>query len=394
MTEVPGKSGRRGIAAALVVLSLLLAGSAAQAQDLPAGQVLHAVQGLNDPTISYSLYLPKAYTPDRDWPVLLGFHFEARGGLIVEKYREAAERYGYIVAGSNVSRNGDWNRSVRAAEAMVNEIGRRFAVDPARVYATGLSGGSRLAMALAISTNKFAGVIASSAGLPDGETRRTLKFPVYMTAGYYDFNYLEMRNLDRTLKSPHRLALFAGGHVLPTDEVAMRAIEWMELHAMAAGLRPTDPEFVAYLWTRREEAVAAAGETPEGVRQLRAAADDFRRIGDVKAIESRANALARRADVKAAIERERRNDLAEAELVESIVRYEVELSVRSKRNDGLAALRQIVSDLRRKASQPASPERERALRVLEIITYEPGRRVWDAEYLKVLLDAAPSLKSD
>jgi hypothetical protein len=366
-----------------------MAGTPALAQDLPAGQIVYNVQGLSDTSVSYALYLPKAYTPDRDWPLLLGFHFEGRGGLITEKYREAAERYGYIVAASNVSRNGAWNQSVRAAQAMANDVGQRFAVDPARVYTTGLSGGSRLAMFIAISTNKIAGVIASSAGLPDGEQRDSLKFPVYLTAGTHDFNYLEMRNLDRTLKSPHRLALFEGGHVLPSDEVALRAIEWLELQAMAAGLRPKDDRFIAYLWDRRQQAIADAGESPEGVRQLKAAAEDFRKLRDVKETESRANTLARRADVKAAIDRERRSDLAEAELLESIVRFEVELNDPGKRNESLLGLRQIVSDLRRTAAQGPGPDRERALRVLEVITYEPGRRVRDAEYMKVLLDAVP-----
>jgi len=60
---------------------------------------------------------------------------------------------------------------------------------------------------------------------------------VFATAGTDDFNYLEMRQLDRTLKTPHRLAIFDGGHMLPPDSVAMDAIEWLELQAIQHRIR-------------------------------------------------------------------------------------------------------------------------------------------------------------
>ena len=74
-------------------------------QDVPRGRVIEAVKCAADPSQSYALYLPSTYSPDRAWPVLMGFHPGARGRAIVEKYRAAAEQYGYVVAGSNNSRN-------------------------------------------------------------------------------------------------------------------------------------------------------------------------------------------------------------------------------------------------------------------------------------------------
>jgi hypothetical protein len=44
-----------------------------------------------------------------------------------------------------------------------------------------------------------------------------------------------MRLLDRKLTSPHHLAVFSGGHTLPPDDVALEAIEWLELQAMKTG---------------------------------------------------------------------------------------------------------------------------------------------------------------
>ena len=43
----------------------------------------------------------------------------ARGRAIVETYQAAAEQYGYIVAGSNTSRNGPWAISMASVRASI-----------------------------------------------------------------------------------------------------------------------------------------------------------------------------------------------------------------------------------------------------------------------------------
>ncbi len=103
---------------------------------------------------------------------------------------------------------------------MMNDAGQRLAIDPKRMYTAGLSGGARVAMKLAMDTGRFAGVIASSAGFPDSQPRKAVPFDVFGTAGTEDFNYLEMREIDRTLTSPHRVAIFDGGHTWLPAELA------------------------------------------------------------------------------------------------------------------------------------------------------------------------------
>ena len=92
--------------------------SRVRAQDLPRGVVIDDVKCADDPAQSYALYLPSAYRPDRVWNLLIGFHPGARGRAIVETYQAAAEQYGYIVAGSNTSRNGPWAISMASVRAM------------------------------------------------------------------------------------------------------------------------------------------------------------------------------------------------------------------------------------------------------------------------------------
>src|SRR5262245_56074187 len=243
-------------APAFVALTFALQASAAAAQDLPLGQPIDEVRCTVDPAQSYALYLPSNYSRDRLWPLLIGFHPAARGRAIVDTYREAAEKYGYVVAGSNNSRNGPWDVSMAAVRAMSEDIEQRLAVDPNRLYLTGHSGGTRVAMQVALDSKIVAGVIASSAAYPDSKPRKSVPFVVFGTAGAEDFNYIELRTLDRTLTSPHRVAIFEGGHTLPPADVALEAIEWLELQAMKSRRRPRDEALIDQLLEKRQQDVA------------------------------------------------------------------------------------------------------------------------------------------
>jgi poly(3-hydroxybutyrate) depolymerase len=165
-----------------------LAGGWAQGESLPLGQIIDEVQCAADASQRYSLYLPSNFTPLRRWPVILAYDAGGRGRRAVERYKEAAEKYGYIVAGSNNSRNGPWEISLTAAKAMTGDVDKRFPIDPKRVYTAGMSGGARVAMKLALDSDLIAGVFASSAAFPD-EPRESVRFPIFGSAGTNDFNH-------------------------------------------------------------------------------------------------------------------------------------------------------------------------------------------------------------
>ena len=150
---------------AVAALALASASPAHAADSFAPGVLIDRVPLIANPEESYALYLPSGYSPDRPAPILYGFDPCARGRVPVERFQAAAERYGWIVVGSNASRNGI---------AVGDIIGRlwgdthaRIAIDPRRVYTTGFSGGARVASGMGLrSRDQVAGVIAFGAGLP------------------------------------------------------------------------------------------------------------------------------------------------------------------------------------------------------------------------------------
>jgi dienelactone hydrolase len=246
-----------------VLLGVLpsLHGSATPPQQQPppqlaAGQVAESVRSLESPSQSYALYLPSTYAPDRAWPLLMAFDPSAEGAVPVKLFREAAEKYGYIVVGSNNSRNGPTRPSAEAFDALWRDVHTRFRVDDRRIYAAGFSGAAQFSSWVAGSCQGcLAGVILSGAGFPpDHPPSPGLKFVVYAAIGHYDFNFPEMVQLRQALerdKITHHIDSFDGSHQWMPPALAQAALEWLNLQAMASGVLPRDEPFVAAQWSQR-----------------------------------------------------------------------------------------------------------------------------------------------
>lgn len=367
---------------------LLLLGSTALyvwAEDLPAGRIIDVVKCAADPSQSYALYVPSNYSATRRWNVIFAMDPGARGRIPVTQFQVAAETYGYIVAGSNNSRNGSWNNSLLAVQAMAADVGKRFVIDPKRMYAAGMSGGARVAMQVALATNQMAGVIASSAGYPDSEPRKSVPFAIFATAGTEDFNYLELRKLDRALKSPHHLAIFEGGHGWLSSDLAVEAVEWMEIQAMKSGRRPKDDALLEKMFAKRVAQLAAESGDAAALVAVEGLVSDFEGLKDVSEYATRAAALRRQKPVLEALKKERSEEQREERMITELATLENDLGDADKRGSSLAQLKSLLSNLSRESNAADdSTTRRLARRVLRGTIVGSIERVKDPEYQKVL----------
>ena len=290
----------------------IVGGPSSPAEELPRGRVVETVATLRDPSQTYALYLPTNYTRARKWPVLYCFDPLARGALPVKLFSEAAERFGWVVVGSNNSRNGPLKASLDAAGAMIEDTQARLSVDAGRTYTTGFSGGARQAILLDfLCRHCLAGVIAAGAGYPPNfKPEAPVTFALFGVAGADDFNFAEMKLLEATLArlgAAHRFESFEGGHAWPTPELAAAAVEWMELQAIRSGLREKDAAFTTAVWERRLAEAKRLEEAPKlyaAYRAFESLAADFRGLRDTAEADNRLAALGASKEVKAALKDE------------------------------------------------------------------------------------------
>ncbi|MDH3746443.1 MAG: dienelactone hydrolase family protein [Acidobacteriota bacterium] len=289
MKTLPGIALSLG---AVVGTTLVGATLAAIDESFPVGQLLEGVATVPDPTQTYTLYLPSSYVPDRRFPALLIFDPRGRATMAAELFREAAEEHQWILLSSNDTRSdGPMEPNVRAVNALWPEVHERFSTDPERIYAAGFSGGAMLAYALASKTGELAGVIGAGGRLEAANRSQRVTFPHFAAVGDTDFNYSEMRLMDSLLQkwgAPHRLEVFDGPHGWMPQEIARRALGWMEIQAMRSDLRPDDTDLVTRLFEEElahARGLAGSGSQLEALRSLESTVDAFLGLHDAEAVD-------------------------------------------------------------------------------------------------------------
>ena len=289
---------------------------------LPKGELVPRVVCASDARYSYALYLPSGYREDQVWPVLFGFSPGGSGEEPVRLYMRAAERFGWIVVGSNDSRNGPLRPSVEASEAMWKDVRSRFKVDPRRSYGVGFSGGARMAMRLALKHPKnFAGLVSIGAfGTGEGMLTGLGHLHFHLSCGLEDFNHWELQKGRQELQSRGWKALadrFEGGHRWAPEDTAESALAFLQLGAIRDGQVSRDPALESEFCKKLEANAEKAGTTLLALRRWKELAALFPDTPEGRRAAECAAALEKESSVAEEVKLEKRYETAAAELSET-----------------------------------------------------------------------------
>ncbi len=154
---------------------------------------------------TYRVHLPPSYDAGKRWPVVLALHGGGATGRGTERLThlgEIADRHGFIVVYPDGIRRG-WadGRGGTGAEragvddvgflaALIDKLAGEYSIDPARVYATGISNGGfmsqRLACELSARIAAIAVVAATIGESLAGRCKPLRPVPVLMIHGTED----------------------------------------------------------------------------------------------------------------------------------------------------------------------------------------------------------------
>lgn len=272
-------------------------------------------------SFSYALYIPTNYDAKHHWPAVFVLDPGARGAHAAERFIAGADKYGYIIAASNDSRNGPLRFD--AINAMWADVTSRFNIDRRRMYVAGMSGGARAAISVtAVCKDCVAGIIACAAGFPEKIPFDPAKVMFFGIAGLYDFNYPELYKdneaLDRA-RATHRFESFDGPHEWPPADTLSVALAWFRLQEMARGIAPRDPVFVEEhfkIESSRAAELESEGKLYPAYLAYKQLIADFAPLHDISEAPKRCDALKDRRQVKDGIKSER-SQFAEQEMYES-----------------------------------------------------------------------------
>jgi dienelactone hydrolase len=351
--------------AIFLILCPIVAAQQKPTLPVPGQADLHRVCA-NKQDQTYALYLPSSYTPAKKWPIVYAFDPSARGERPIDTFKAAAEKYGYIVAASNNSRNGPWPPEIEAAQAMSDDTHTLLSIDDHRVYFTGFSGGSRVAAQIALDCKCAAGVYLNGAGFPlnTAPSPKDPFFPVFAVVGNIDFNFPEVTHLDELLAAAgysHFLRYFEGPHQWAPPEVAEEALVWFRLLAMKKDVAPRDAEFIAQ---QRDAEVARArsfeqsGNPFYALREYNQAAATFDGLIDVAPLRAAAASLASQKDVREGRKRQQRDFDEQQDLVADITGAMRSLpTLTADVAATVSATKQKIANLRDDASHEKKPDK-------------------------------------
>ncbi len=316
------------------------------------GTIFEKVVCQADPGQSYALYLPPGYPGEKKWPVIYAFDPGARGAIPLHYFKAAAEKYGYIIAGSNNAKNGPGEPIARAINAVWLDTQKRFSIDNNRVYTTGFSGGARMASTFKYIVNQPAtGIIGCGAGLNANLKPDMIKPEIYYgMVGLWDFNYREMMQLDKDFDAEgvvHHILVFEGAHSWPPEEYCLQAVEWMEIHAIKKGLKEKNKSLAADLYKKaldRANHLEQSGNISFAVSAYEAAEELFSGLVEVSEIKNKVLQLKNSKEYKQFQKEERKRDKKDAEFVRLFI--QVESKLKNTDSADLPALETVLQELK------------------------------------------------
>lgn len=196
----------------------------------------------------YLLHLPAAYESRADWPLILFLHGGGERGrdlaLVkregLPRLLEALPDFPFVVVSPQEEKRNGWTSEALAA--LLDEVVRAHRVDPARVYATGLSSGALAALELAIRhPEKIAAVAPISVHrIPKDLCRmKDVSAWIFHSAGDERIPFARAQRLARELSAcggEVELTIYAKtDHDAWTDAYATPALwDWLRRHRRAA----------------------------------------------------------------------------------------------------------------------------------------------------------------
>jgi predicted esterase len=196
-------------------------------EKIEAGKIHEKIACKDATQYSYACYLPKKYNPKEKYPILYCFSPGGEGLYFVQFYKDACENAGWIIVGSNDSKNGPVQTD--AIHAMFKDTQKRFSFDKDWIYVSGFSGGSRVSTMFAPEL-KAKGHIAIG-GVYNSGNPELPNMSYWLTCGETCFNRKEMERAETALKEkklPVNLRIFPGGHQMPPLEVSGEAVKWLD----------------------------------------------------------------------------------------------------------------------------------------------------------------------
>lgn len=204
---------------------------------------------------------------------------------------------------------------------------------------------------------------------------RDLPIAYFGAVGVEDFNFPEMRRLERQLDSlqlPNRLSIFSDGHDWPPPEVGVEALEWMEVQAMLQGISNSDHsrlDIIFAKWMNQAQAYERAGESFRALSLFGSVVQAFAKWKSIDEAKSSQARLQNSGGAKDFLRLERDAENLQRTWNQQLARQVGDFDDFEKRIDAVAQATMIIRQAREYAEKKTGGSRRIAARRFLLETY-------------------------
>ncbi len=201
-----------------VAISLMLAGWLAACSSHSYTLTPNPTPYVRDVPTEYYLYLPRDYTPDREWPLFVGIHgFGGNGMDCLKMWQAYADNDGFIlVCPSLADENGGWYQDVgeRTLKEVIQHVREECRVQE-RVFLAGFSAGATFVQGFAFANpDGVTAVAVLSAGSYYEPNPNARHIPFLVVIGDQD-NAASLKGVNLFVEALKNAAFSVDLHILP-----------------------------------------------------------------------------------------------------------------------------------------------------------------------------------
>jgi len=177
-----------------ILIVFLLAGVTASAKDDITKELITS----NGKTRAYYLYVPSTVKSESPVPLIVMLHGSGRVGMsLVEKWKDLAKKENLIIAGPDSSNSQGWGMPQDGPDFLrdlVEELKRKYPINPRRVYLFGHSAGAIFALETSLMESEYFAATAIHAGALAPDDRELIqmakrKIPMFIQVGDSDQSF-------------------------------------------------------------------------------------------------------------------------------------------------------------------------------------------------------------
>lgn len=174
-----------------ILIVVLLVSSTAFAKDDITKELITS----NGKTRAYYLYVPSTAKAEAPVPLVVLLHGSGHVGMsLAEKWKDLAKKENFIIAGPDSSNPQVWGMPQDGPEYLrdlVEELKKKYPINPRRVYLFGHSAGASFALGMGIMESEYFAATAIHAGALPGSNREMVniakrKIPMFIQVGDRD----------------------------------------------------------------------------------------------------------------------------------------------------------------------------------------------------------------